>query len=267
MHTYRLTISYDGGRYSGWQRQKNTDRTIQAQIEWCLKELIGIPVEIHGSGRTDGRVNAFGQEASFRIKKQIDVVELWEELNQILPEDIRILRVREEEDGFHARKSAVGKCYEYYVDLSNKSNVFSRKYCFHFPYRLQIDKMEEAACHLIGTHDFSSFTDLRVKEDVTRTIYAIRIIQEGEQVKLSFYGDGFLYHMVRILTGTLLNVGIGKIQPEQIPAILSAKNRKWAGFPAPANGLFLKQVFYDEEEMKPYIDDSEIISEKIEIIL
>lgn len=246
MYTYCMRIAYDGTRYRGWQKQKNTNQTIQNIIENELGKIVGKTIPISGSGRTDSGVHAFGQEASFRVKKKLDIQNIWKQLNESLPDDIRIMDVREVPDGFHARKSAVGKCYEYYVDLQDKADVFSRRYSYHFPRKIDADAMRAAAEYLKGMHDFSSFTDAMAIDDTIRTIENICIQEEKGRVVLSFYGDGFLYHMVRILTGTLLNVGTGQIEPEKVKEILEAKNRQMAGFPAPAKGLFLKEVYYEE---------------------
>ena len=175
------------------------------------------------------------------------------------PKDIRVLDISREKRDFHARKSAVGKCYEYQIDLRDKMEVFHRKYRFHFPHPVDIAAMEKAAEYLMGTHDFSAFTDLKEDKDTVRTIYAVGIVYEKDTLTLSWIGDGFLYHMVRILTGTLLDVGIGKIKAEEIPEILKAKDRKKSGFPAPAKGLFLGRVFYTEAELKKAVQK---ISEK-----
>lgn len=246
MYTYRMRVAYDGTRYRGWQRQKNTDQTIQMTIEQALSQMCGTKVEISGSGRTDSGVHAFGQEVSFRVRKKLVVESTWKELNEKLPEDIRVLAFSEAPEGFHARKSAVGKCYEYYVDIQEKADVFSRRYSYHFPRKMDVNAMREAAEKLKGMHDFSAFTDGKEIDDTVRTIEDIQIREEKGRIIFAFYGDGFLYHMVRILTGTLLCVGTGQIPPEKVKAILLSKDREQAGFPAPAKGLFLKEVYYEE---------------------
>ena len=246
MYTYCMQIAYDGTRYRGWQKQKNTDQTIQNIIEKELGQIVGKTTPVSGSGRTDSGVHAFGQMASFRVKKELNIQHIWKQLNEKLPDDIRVMNMQEVPDGFHARKSAVGKCYEYYVDLQEKADVFSRRYSYHFPKAVDAEAMRSAAEYLKGMHDFSSFTDATAIDDTIRTIEDIKIREEKERLVLSFYGDGFLYHMVRILTGTLLNVGTGQIAPESVKEILKAKNRPMAGFPAPAKGLFLKEVYYEE---------------------
>lgn len=261
MNTYRLTIAYDGTVYRGWQRQKNTDRTVQGILENKISEIVGKETFVSGSGRTDSGVHAFGQECSMYLERKIDEQNFMGQLNEHLPGDIRVVAVQLEKPNFHARKSAVGKCYEYHIDLREKPNVFRRKYRFHFPHPIDLEAMQKAADLLTGTHDFSSFTDLREDKDTVRTIYAVKIAYEEESLCISWIGDGFLYHMVRILTGTLLDVGTGKIKAEQIPEILAATDRKSSGFPAPAKGLFLRQVFYTEEELQRAVKE---IFEKIQ---
>lgn len=246
MHIYRLTISYDGTRYRGWQRQMNTDNTIQRIVEWTLGKILGYNIRISGAGRTDSGVHAFAQEASIVVDRELDTAFVWNALNRQLPEDIRIIGFTEMNGYFHARKSASAKCYEYYIDTREKADVFTRRYCFHFPRKLNVDVMKEAAGLLVGTHNFQSFTDLKESTDTIRTIYGINISEDGDKIKFTFIGEGFLYHMVRILTGTLLEVGTGEKYPSQIPVIIAAMDRSWSGFPAPARGLFLKKVYYDD---------------------
>ena len=242
MNTYRITVAYDGTAYRGWQRQENTELTVQGILERRISEIAGKKTVVSGSGRTDSGVHALGQECSLYLEQEIDMDSFKKQLNALLPEDIRVLDISREKRDFHARKSAVGKCYE-----------------FHFPHPVDIAAMEKAAEYLMGTHDFSAFTDLKEDKDTVRTIYAVGIVYEKDTLTLSWIGDGFLYHMVRILTGTLLDVGIEKIKAEEIPEILKAKDRKKSGFPAPAKGLFLGRVFYTEAELKKAVQK---ISEK-----
>ena len=248
MNTYKITLAYDGTRFRGWQRQQNTKDTVQGIVEEQLTILLGRDIKINGSGRTDSGVHASGQTASFSIRSEIDPGELKIRMNERLPEDIRISDIEKVREHFHARKSAVAKCYEYHIDTRQKPDVFTRKYCFHYPHELNIRDMRTAVLYLKGTHDFSAFTDLKDSDDTVRTIYDIKIEQKEDKITFRFLGSGFLYHMVRILTGTLLNVGSGKISADQIPAILEERDRSWAGFPAPAKGLFLVKVYYDMEE-------------------
>ena len=229
MRTYKLTIAYDGTRYQGWQRQVNTDRTIQGILERAISEQAGYPVEIDGSGRTDAGVHASGQTASV-----------------VLREDIRILEADLVKSGFHARKSAVGKVYEYRIDTGTKPDVFQRRYCFHFPHELDLDIMRRAAEKLKGTHEFAGYTDKKDEKSTKRTIYDIIVSGQGSGVTIRYEGTGFLYHMVRILTGTLLEAGLHQRTVESVAEVLLTKDRGQAGFLAPARGLFLREVHYDQ---------------------
>ena len=239
-----MTISYDGSRYQGWQRQATTDNTIQFVLEYSIGKLVGYRVQVDGSGRTDAGVHARGQVASVKLSKLYDVQELREALNRYLPEDIRIIEVELVRNGFHARKSAKGKKYEYYIDCREKPDVFSRRYCYHYPERLDINAMRDAVQYLVGVKNFISFTDDKDCQDPVRKIMNIRIISNGEKVRITNYGTGFLYHMVRILTGTLLEVGTGKREASKLPVVIAAEDRSLAGFLAPARGLFLRKVYY-----------------------
>lgn len=246
MRTYKLTIAYDGTRYQGWQRQVNTDRTIQGILERAISEQAGYPVEIDGSGRTDAGVHASGQTASVVLSGITSESFFTEEINRILPEDIRILEADLVKSGFHARKSAVGKVYEYRIDTGTKPDVFQRRYCFHFPHELDLDIMRRAAEKLKGTHEFAGYTDKKDEKSTKRTIYDIIVSGQGSSVTIRYEGTGFLYHMVRILTGTLLEVGTYQRTVESVAEVLQTKDRGQAGFLAPARGLFLKEVHYDQ---------------------
>ena len=245
MRTYKLTIAYDGTRYQGWQRQVNTDRTIQGILERAISEQAGYPVEIDGSGRTDAGVHASGQTASVVLSGITSESFFTEEINRILPEDIRILEADLVKSGFHARKSAVGKVYEYRIDTGTKPDVFQRRYCFHFPHELDLDIMRRAAEKLKGTHEFAGYTDKKDEKSTKRTIYDIIVSGQGSGVTIRYEGTGFLYHMVRILTGTLLEAGLHQRTVESVVEVLLTKDRGQAGFLAPARGLFLRQVHYD----------------------
>lgn len=250
MRTYKLTIAYDGSRFRGWQRQPDTKLTVQGILEKNISELAGYPVEVHGSGRTDGGVHALGQTASFCLSGKVEEQDFREELNKILPEDIRIVRMELVKNSFHARYSARGKCYEYSIDTGERANVFSRKYTFHYPYELDLNKMQIAANTLMGSHDFAGFTDRVDEHSAVRRIYKIEIKRSGNLVKIEYRGSGFMYHMVRILTGTLLEVGTGERTIESVTEILKHGVRADAGFLVPASGLCLKKVYYDEAELR-----------------
>lgn len=245
MRTYKLTISYDGTRYQGWQRQENTGNTIQGILEDAVLKETGYGTEVNGSGRTDAGVHARGQTASIVLPGRIREKEFTERLNGRLPSDIRILRTELVKNGFHARKSATGKVYEYHVDTGDKPDVFTRRYCYHFPHALNPDAMREAAAYLTGTHEYAGYTDKKDEKSTRRTIYDIMISGQGSRLVIEYTGTGFLYHMVRILTGTLLETGTGQRSPGEAAAALRTKDRRQAGFLAPARGLFLREVRYD----------------------
>lgn len=244
MRTYKITLSYDGSRYQGWQRQANTDNTIQFIVERTLSNIVGYRIKINGSGRTDAGVHAREQVASTTLSKLYDLEDLKNQMNNSLPEDIRVVNLELVPNGFHARKSAKGKKYEYYIDCRDKPDVFSRRYCYHFPEKLDLEAMKKASKYLIGVHDFSGFTDATDAKSTRRQVLSIKIVSNGEKVRITYYGNGFLYHMVRIMTGTLLEVGTGKRDPRTILEAIKTRDRSKAGFLAPARGLFLRKVYY-----------------------
>lgn len=243
MNNYKIVLAYDGARYSGWQKLGQGELTIQGVLENALQKLLGEKIEIHGSGRTDAGVHARGQVANFKIPFEVRD-DFREEMNEKLPEDIRILKVERISGKFHSRYSAKAKHYKYYVGITEKADVFRRKYTCQYPKSLNLNNMRQAAEILCGTHDFSSFTDDKSEKDKTRTIYKIDISQEKGIICFSYFGDGFLQHMIRILTGTLLEVGTGEKRAEDIVSILQKKERAAAGFMVPAKGLFLEEVEY-----------------------
>lgn len=245
MTNYRLVLSYDGTRYRGWQKQGNTDNTIQAKLEALLSRLLGQEIEVAGSGRTDAGVHARAQVCSFRAETDMSCDELLKKIRDFLPEDIGAISLTEAAPRFHARLNAREKTYIYRVWNSDAPNVFERKYMYAFPARLNIDEMRCAADMLCGEHDFLAFCSLKkMKKSSVRTIYNIEIDKIGDEVLLSFTGDGFLYNMVRILTGTLLEVGTGERRADEMPGILSSLDRSRAGETAPALGLTLWEVKY-----------------------
>lgn len=246
MRNIRLKISYDGTRYQGWQRQKSTDNTIQGKIEQILSKMTGHKVEINGSGRTDAGVHARAQVANFKTDCSMSADDIKEYLNEYLPLDIAVTEVKEVSERFHSRLNVVGKRYIYRVWNSTEHNVFERKYCYSFIGPLDLNKMRQAADLFIGTHDFQSFCGRKIKKKSTvRTIKKLEIKKIGHEIRFIYEGDGFLFHMVRILTGTLLEIGTGEIQLEDLPGILESKIRENAGRTAPACGLILDEVFYD----------------------
>ncbi len=245
MRNYKITIQYDGTRYKGWQSQKSTDETIQGKIQAVLQRMAGHEVEIIGSGRTDAGVHAREQIANFHLEEKWAKEELRMYLNQYLPEDIAVLKVEEVDERFHSRYNAVEKTYVYRVHNSVIPNVFERRYVYAYPDKLNVARMQRAAVYLTGTHDFTSFCgNKKMKKSAVRTIYDIRIEQKGDEIRFSFCGNGFLQNMVRILTGTLIEVGSGRLEPEEMERILAAKDREQAGYTAPACGLILWKVQY-----------------------
>lgn len=248
MANFCLIIQYDGSRYNGWQRQGNTPDTIQGRLEAILEQLYGEPVDLNGSGRTDAGVHALHQYANFRVPRLLSRYscrEIRDYFNDSLPKDIRVLSVDKADDRFHARLSAVSKLYEYRIDCGEISNIFDRRYLLRVTEPLDIPRMQEAASFLIGTHDFRSFCANRhMKKSAVRTIYDITFTVENGILYIRYLGNGFLYNMVRILTGTLLEVGLSDLPPSQIPAILDGLDRSLAGPTVPPNALFLVDVFY-----------------------
>lgn len=247
MKNYKLTIAYDGSRYKGWQRLGDEPMTIQHIVEEAIGEIVGCPVEISGSGRTDGGVHAAGQTANVKLRERRNPGQLCRELNDRLPEDIRVKRAEIVRTDFHSRFDAVSKVYEYRVDCREKADVFARKYSYHFGKPLDVEAMRRAAGYLTGTHDFTAFTDKKEGKRAgnVRTIYAVEIIPGKERVLLRFCGDGFLYHEVRILAGTLIEAGSGVRTAESVREALLAKDRQQTGFLAPAHGLCLREVRYE----------------------
>ena len=246
MYTYRLTLAYDGSRYNGWQKQGNTKNTIQEKLETLLTRLIGEEIEAAGSGRTDAGVHAMGQVVSFHTSARQDCTSLLADIRRYLPEDIGALELSEAAPRFHARLNAVGKTYVYRIWNSDVPNVFERKYMYTVPEALNFSAMEAAASELIGTHDFMSFcANKRMKKSTVRTIESIQMERFGNELRITVTGDGFVYNMVRILVGTLLEVGTGKRSADSMPALLDAKDRSLAGYLVPPHGLRLEKVFYD----------------------
>lgn len=245
MAVYKMQIQYDGRRYNGWQRQGSTDNTIQRKIEETLGRILSEDVEIKGAGRTDAGVHAIGQVAGFHTRKKGDVKKWMEELNRYLPKDIRILSLEKAEERFHARLSAKGKTYRYVIDNGPVADVFSRAYSMRVESPLSVERMEKAAELLTGTHDYKAFCgNPRMKKSTVRTVDSIRITKDQGKIQIEYHGDGFLFHMVRILTGTLIEVGQGIKEPEEIPKILEGLDRQRAGFCAESQGLFLVEVDY-----------------------
>lgn len=244
MRNLRLDICYDGTRYRGWQRLPGKDDTIQGKLETCLSRILREDIEISGSGRTDAGVHAKHQIANFYTESNMPCEELLRELRRYLPEDIGIHSCKEASQRFHARLNAREKTYEYRIWNSEGPCVFDRRYVTVMEEKLDLSAMEEAAQHLLGEHDFSAFCgNAKIKKSTVRFIRAIEIQRVGGEVRLRFTGNGFLHNMVRILVGTLVEVGRGERTADSIPELFGNK-RAEAGFLAPAKGLCLEEVMY-----------------------
>ncbi len=244
MRNLRLDICYDGTRYRGWQRLSGEQNTIQGKIETALSRILGEEIEISGSGRTDAGVHARGQVANFHCESTMPAGEILDNLRRYLPEDIGIESCKECSTRFHARLNAKEKTYLYRIWNSERPCVFARRFVAVMPERLDLGKMETAAEYLLGEQDFSAFCgNPRFKKSTVRFIRAIEIRRVGEELQISVTGNGFLHNMVRILVGTLIEVGRGERDPDSIPELFGGK-RAQAGFLAPAQGLCLQEVFY-----------------------
>lgn len=245
MQNYKLTLQYDGTRYNGWQRQGNTDNTIQGKLNEIISRYLGEEVDIAGSGRTDAGVHALAQVANFKTSKCFDKDKFMAEVNGFLPQDIRITTVEAVDERFHARLSALSKTYEYVIDNAPVADIFARKYSCRVEEALNADRMREAAGLLTGTHDYTSFCgNKKFKKSPVRTVTDIVIMESDGKIRIAFVGDGFLQNMVRIMAGTLIEVGLGKREAASMTSILEAKSREVAGMMAPPEGLFLKEVRY-----------------------
>ena len=253
MKHFRITLQYDGSRYDGWQKQGNTDNTIQGRVEALLTKLFEQQVEIQGSGRTDAGVHALGQVASFSVNTDIGPAKVMERMNTFLPKDIIVTDCRLTDARFHARLNAKSKTYIYRIVTGDVRPVFGRQYVLWHSEPLDIGSMRQAAECLIGEHDYKSFLGNRhYKKSTVRTIESITItddvIKAGEtefpEIVIAFKGNGFLPNMVRILTGTMLEIGEGVRTPKDMESILTGCDRALAGPTAPAHGLTLLKVEY-----------------------
>ncbi len=244
MRNLRLELCYDGGRYRGWQRLPGVDNTIQGKLEQTLSRILGEEISVCGSGRTDAGAHARGQVANFHCKSEMPCGELLSALRQYLPEDIGVLSCTEVSERFHARLNAKSKTYCYRVWNSEEPCVFQRRYVYCRPGPLSIPAMEQAAAHFLGTHDFSAFcANKKMKKSTVRRIDALKIEPCGPELRFTVTGNGFLYNMVRIMVGTLLEVGAGERPADSIPKLFGGE-RSQAGYLVPAQGLCLMEVQY-----------------------
>ena len=250
-----LTIEYDGSEFSGWQRQPER-RTVQGELERVLSKVCGVPIQINGTSRTDAGVHALGQRASFKLKSGIPTDKVKLAANNILAGgknlasqvgDVRILQVEEMPEDFHARFDSKGKKYRYIIYNGEDQNIFRRKYCYQVQRNLDVEAMQNAAKHIVGTHDFASFQSAggQERETTVRTVFSLDVFRNGQDVVIEIAGDGFLYNMVRIITGTLVEVGLGKRKADDLVSIIESTDRTKAGHKAPAEGLYLVEVYYE----------------------
>ncbi len=240
----RLLICYDGTRYKGWQRLAGVDNTIQGKLEQTLSRILGEEIEVSGSGRTDAGAHAIGQVANFCCDSGLPCEEILSGLRRYLPEDIGIESCQEASPRFHARLNCRSKTYRYRIWNSPRPCVFQRRFVYEMPDALDVELMRQAAELFVGEHDFSAFcANKKMKKSTVRRIDRITIDREGDELVLTFTADGFLYNMVRILVGTLLEVGMHKRQISSIPSLFGAK-REEAGYLVPAQGLCLMEVSY-----------------------
>lgn len=243
-----MVLQYDGTKYNGWQKQGNTENTIQGKLEQLLSKLTGEEIEVHGAGRTDAGVHANGQVMNFHTDTlKLSPEEIKNQVNMYLPEDIAVLEVKDKDARFHSRLNAKEKTYCYKIAIGVKADVFERKYCLLHKDALDVAKMRKAADYLIGEHDFAGFCDRKPgKKSTVRKIKKVSIIEnnDGRKLEIRITGNGFLYHMVRLITAMLLEVGEGKKEPESIKKVLEVKDRAVAGGLAPAKGLVLENIVY-----------------------
>ena len=254
-----LKIAYDGAGFHGWQRQPDK-RTVQGHLETVLSRLFKTEILLNGTSRTDAGVHALGQQASFKADVNIPVEKLARVVNNALCgcekgsfaiSPVRIVEAEEKPPEFHARFDAKGKTYIYKINNTETIDIFQRSYVYHVAEPLDLDAMRQAAKLLTGTHDFKSFeaSGSTPRETTVRTIFGMELLRNGDMIELHVTGDGFLYNMVRILTGTLVDVGRGRLRPQQMSDILAAKDRQTAGHTAPPFGLYLAKVYYEEGEL------------------
>ena len=245
MRNFKVTLQYEGTRYQGWQKQESTDNTIQGKLEALLSKMAGTKVEIQGSGSTDAGVHAAGQVANFHLDADQSPSQIMDYMNFYLPEDIAVISIEEVPERFHSRLNAKGKTYLYRVINSPVPHIFDRKYAWTVEEKLDVDAMRKAAAFLEGTHDYKAFTSLKKsKKSTVRTVERILIECVDDEIRFTFRGDGFLYHMVRIMMGTLIEVGLHKKKPEEITGIFEKGLRENAGELVPAKGLTLLEVRY-----------------------
>lgn len=249
----KIIIKYLGKNYHGWQKQFG-EKTIQGEIEKAAEKIFKQKIDLIGSGRTDAGVHALGQTANFKIKNNIPEEKVLYALNSNLPKDIRVVDSREVDMEFHSRYNAIGKTYQYNIYNSRIIDPFRKDTSYFIPYTLDIDKILRSKDYFIGEHDFQAFmaTGSSVQSTV-RKIFKINMTSKDNLISFNITGNGFLYNMVRIIIGTLIDVGRGKIEENTIENIILSRNRKFAGHTAKAEGLFLKKVYYNQKDLEKEI--------------
>ena len=239
-----IRVAYDGTDFHGWQYQPET-RTVEGELNRAIKELTGEEIRVIGASRTDAGVHALGNVAVFDTDSTIPPERFFIALNTKLPEDVKVVSSRETDMDFHPRKTEVRKTYEYRIYNSDIPNPLKRRDYWTVPYKLDIEKMREAAAYLVGTHDFAGYASVHTQAETTvRTVYSIEVQRDGEEISVLVKGSGFLYNMVRIIAGTLTEVGCGNHEPEWVKLALDACDRTLSGPTAPPQGLTLKEIKY-----------------------
>lgn len=252
MRNILLTIKYDGTNYAGWQRQSGK-RTVCGRLEEVLSSYFDMDIKLEGTSRTDAGVHALGQRATLRADIKVPIEKLAQVINTALADDrlegisdIEIVDAKEMPEGFHARFDSKGKRYIYKIRNTKDIDIFKKNYCFHVREPLNLEEIKKAAEHIVGTHDFACFQTAggNPVSTTVRTVSSLTIEKENEYLIVKIEGDGFLYNMVRIIVGTLVEVGLGKRTADSVKDIIESKNRSNAGRTAPASGLYLDEVFY-----------------------
>ena len=246
MGNYKIILQYDGTDYNGWQRLKGVKNTIQGRLERIVSEMTGEETEVIGSGRTDAGVHALGQVANFHTKADFEAEYVKSYINTYLPKDIALIKAEAVNDRFHSRFNAKSKTYVYRIWNDIVPNVFENRFVYSYPKALDVAAMREAAGKLVGKHDFMAFcSNHRTKKSTVRTIYAADVEEIGNEIRIVFRGDGFLYNMARIMAGTILQSGSGEFDPSAIDGVFESRKRETAGNTLPAKGLILEKVEYD----------------------
>lgn len=244
MRNLKLKIAYDGSRYNGFQGQKNTANTIQEVLSKTISEVLDEKIEIIASGRTDAGVHAFGQVINFKCKSELNEEDILNKLNKNLPSSISVKSIEEADFAFHSRFDAKRKTYVYRILNAKTPCPFLKKYTYFYPHTMDLDKMKNASALFIGSHDFRAFSSGKSKKSTVREIDSISFEHHGDEIHIVYEGNGFLYNMVRIITGTLLQINEGTLSESDIKKAFEENTRAFAGFTAPSWGLFLKEVQY-----------------------